>query len=143
MLDNLNWGKTQYLLEQGMNASVLRRKVIADNIANVDVPHFKRSEVSYEAQVRRALDSEKVAAENDFPTKMTHSQHLSFNKAMDYRDVHPRVHTDYLSSMRNDGNNVDIEHEMSLSVKNQLTYQAMATLVNNNFRNMTMIIKSA
>ena len=143
MIDNLGWGKTQYLLEQGMNTSVLRRKVIADNIANVDVPHFKRSDVSYEAEVRRALDSEKVAQVNNFPAKLTHSQHFTFDKTMDYREVNPRIHTDYLSSMRNDGNNVDIENEMSLSVKNQLTYQAMSTLMSNNFRNLSMVMRTA
>ena len=41
--DNGHWGKTSYLLEKGMDVSLLRHKVIADNIAKVDVPHFKRS----------------------------------------------------------------------------------------------------
>ena len=32
------------LLERGVDAAVLRNKILANNIANVDVPHFKRSE---------------------------------------------------------------------------------------------------
>ena len=141
--NNLNWGKTQYLLEKGMDVSILRRKVIADNIANADVPHFKRTEVSFEAQLRRTLDSEKYVMKNAVPAKMNHSRHIPFYKPLDYRAVEPRPHIDYLSTMRNDGNNIDIEHEMSLAVKNQLRYQSMAHMINSSFKKMNMVIRSA
>jgi len=40
---------TNYILEKSLDVESLRKKVIADNVANVDVPHFKRSEVNFES----------------------------------------------------------------------------------------------
>ncbi|MFN3659816.1 MAG: flagellar basal body rod protein FlgB, partial [Brevinematales bacterium] len=40
-----------------LQATALRRQVIADNIANADTPFFKRAEVTFESQLKRALDS--------------------------------------------------------------------------------------
>ncbi len=138
-----NWSKTQFLLEKGLDVEDLRRKVIADNIANADVPHFKRTEVSYEAQLRRALDSKEYVAKNEVPSKMSHSRHIPFFRELDYKNVGAKSHVDYLSSMRNDGNNVDLEHEISASVKNQLRYQALATVMNHNFKTMNMVIRAS
>ena len=47
--------RTNYLLEKTMNAETLRRKVISNNIANADVPHFKRSEVNFASELKRAV----------------------------------------------------------------------------------------
>lgn len=142
-LDRGHWAKTQYLLEKGMDVAVERRKVIADNMANVDVPHFKRSEVSFEAQLRRALDHAEYVARNEVPAKMTDSKHIPFFRSMNYQDVGARKHLDYLSTMRNDGNNVDPEHEVGEALKNQLAYQAYTTAINNNFKMLNIVLRSA
>ena len=49
---------TQKLLNQALNASQLRNDVIANNIANVDTPGFKRSEVIFEDNIRQALHNQ-------------------------------------------------------------------------------------
>ena len=141
ILDNLSWGKTQYLLNKAMDTEMFRRKVIADNIANANVPHFKRTQVSFEAQLRRVLDSEKYIQKNEIPTKLTDEKHIPFFRALDYKKVHAKPHIDYLSTMRNDGNNVDMEHEMSLALKNQLRYQLLSNMTQSNFRTMNMIMR--
>ncbi len=140
-LERLTWGKSQFLLEKGMNVAVKRHRVLADNIANIDVPHFKRSDVSYEAQLRRAFETEKKFKRDHISIKLTHSKHMAFSKPLNYKKVNSRTNLDYLTTMRNDGNNVDVEHEMSLSVKNQLRYQAMANLMNSSFRNMKIALQ--
>ena len=45
-----------------MDVATLRRNVIANNIANANTPNFKRSDVNFESQLKRALDSEKIDA---------------------------------------------------------------------------------
>ncbi len=140
--ENGNWGKTQYLLEKGLDVSMLRRNVIADNIANADTPHFKRSEVSFEAELRRALDSERYVKENAVPALMTQERHIPFFRARDFHDVKARTHIDYLSTMRNDGNNVDPEHEVGEALKNQLSYQALATAINNNYKMLNIVLRT-
>lgn len=142
ILDNGHWGKTQYLLEKGMDVAVKRRNVIADNIANADTPHFKRSHVSFESQLKRALDSEKYVQAENVPAKTTHERHIPFFRALDYRSVNSRTHIDYLSTMRNDGNNVDPETEVNEAVKTQLLYSAMATHINGNFRMLNIVLRT-
>jgi flagellar basal-body rod protein FlgB len=137
------WGRTQYLLEKGMDVAQMRHKVFADNIANADTPHFKRSEVSFEAELRRVLEQEKHIEENAVPARLTDERHIPFFRARDIRDVQPRQHIDYLSTMRNDGNNVDPEHEVAEQTRNMMIYQALATLMNHNFRTINIVNRIA
>lgn len=118
-----------------------RRKVISDNIANVDVPHFKRSQVSFEAQLRRALQSEEYVKKNEVPARATDERHIPFFHSMNYQGVQPRTQIDYLSTMRNDGNNVDIEEEMSAALKNQLRYQFMTNQLNTQYKMLNIVMR--
>jgi len=125
-----------------MDVEMQRRKVISDNIANADTPHFKRSEVSFEAQLRRSIESEKAVKAENFPAKMTKDRHIPFFKEIPMNSVRPRTHVDYLTSMRNDGNNVDMEREVQDILKNQLRYQALTQLLTHNNRTMYTIMRA-
>jgi flagellar basal-body rod protein FlgB len=54
-----SFGKTVDLLHRAMSANVVRRQVIADNMANANVPNFKRLIVNFESELKRTLDTEK------------------------------------------------------------------------------------
>jgi flagellar basal-body rod protein FlgB len=56
-----------------MDAALVRREVIADNIANSDTPNFKRSVVTFESSLKRALASERVV---HFPMLLTNERHM-------------------------------------------------------------------
>jgi flagellar basal-body rod protein FlgB len=128
------------MLERGMDAAMVRRNVVANNIANVDVPHFKRSEVAFEAELKRALDSERVVEET--PRLLTlHKEHISGPAPRDYRSVRPQIKTDYATSMRNDGNNVDIEDEITQMNRNQMQYNLIADRLGSNFRLLNSLIR--
>lgn len=142
IFENGSWGKTQYLLERSMDVEMLRRKVIADNIANADVPHFKRSEVSFEASLRRAMESQEYAKKEAVPAKVSDERHIRFFTPIATKSVQPRTHIDYLSTMRNDGNNVDPEKEVQDMLKNQLRYQAMSQSVSHNFRLLQVVMRA-
>lgn len=142
VLDRGMYGKTNFLLERGLDVSMQRRAIIADNIANADVPHFKKSEITYEAQLRRALEQEQ-AVNNDFtPARLTDERHISFYKQPDFRSIQPRKILDYQSRMRNDGNNVDPEVEVTNALKNQLRYQALMSSLNDQFKTMNLVIRT-
>lgn len=126
-----------------MDVEVKRRKVIADNIANADTPHFKRSDVSFEAGLRRALESQEYVKKEAVPARTTHERHIPFFTPIDPDSVKPRINIDYLTSMRNDGNNIDVEHETQEMLKNQLRYQALAQSLANNHRLMQVVMRPA
>jgi flagellar basal-body rod protein FlgB len=143
MFEKTHFMKTQDLLHRGMQTATLRRKVISDNIANADVPHFKRSEVVFESMIKRAIESEKIEKEKAVPTKISDNRHFEFFKPLDYTEVAPKTNLDYLTTIRSDGNNVDIEKEMVDANQNQMTYTLLVERLNQNNRLMMQMMRPA
>ena len=141
MFENSGWMRTNYLLERGLDVESLRRKVISNNIANVDVPHFKRSEVNFESELKRVI-IENRRQDNRCQALMTDRRHIPFYEERDIRDVKPRIHLDYNTTYRNDGNNVDIEKEIVDAAKNQMRYNALVARINSNFRTLKLVMKA-
>jgi flagellar basal-body rod protein FlgB len=133
-----SFGKTIDILKRSMDVAVLRRNVIANNVANAETPNFKRTVVNFESALKRALDSEKVAPPRQF---VSDPRHISFHRPVDYRTVAPRRVLDYLTTAKNNGNNVDMEEEMMLAMENQLLYQTMATVVTSEFNLVNLVLK--
>jgi len=142
MFEQSNLMNTNYLLEKSLDVESLRRKVISDNIANVDVPHFKRSEVNFESELKRAI-RQRNDAKSSFQGLVSDVKHIPFNIERDLRSVQPRVNHDYSTSYRNDGNNVDIEKEMVDSAKNLMRYNAFVTSLSHNFRMLKIVSRPA
>lgn len=115
------------LLHRAMDASTLRYQVSANNLANSEVPNFKRSSVNFESELKRALDSEK-AAKDTFQMITTDERHISSTGVRDYRDVEPRRVTDYLTTSKANGNNVDAEQEAMEILKTQMNYQLLTQM---------------
>jgi flagellar basal-body rod protein FlgB len=132
--------KTVDLLHRAMSASVVRREVIANNIANANVPNFKRTNVNFESELKRALDTEKQKPALELV--QTNPAHFSNYKARDYRDVQIRRVLDYTSTSRNDGNNVDPEQEAMLSLKNQMSYTLYAKAVEFEFEQINLALRN-
>jgi flagellar basal-body rod protein FlgB len=139
MFDNSSFGKTVDLLKMGLNAANIRHGIIANNIANVETPNFKRSDVSFEAELGRALASEKN--QSGLKAKTSSKRHIEFNRAQDFREVNPRINLDYLTTAKNNGNNVDIEVEEMNAIKNQMRYELVMETVIHEFSLINMVIK--
>ncbi len=133
-----SFGKNLDILQRTMDVSMLRQDVIANNIANADTPNFKRSEVDFEAQLKRALDSEKSGTMH---AALTNKRHIPFNQPLDYRKVRPRRVLDYLSQTDNNGNNVNTEQESMLLLQNQLRYDLLARSVANQFSRLNIVLR--
>lgn len=139
MFEGNAFGKTVDLLGRSMDVALLRRDVIADNMANAEVPNFKRSDVNFESELKRALDSEKYQPALDLAT--TNERHMPLWRPKDYRSVEPRRVLDYLSTSKNNGNNVDPEQELMASMQNQLMYTLMAQAVGFEFQQVNLVLK--
>ena len=128
------------ILEKGVDTAVMRRKVFANNIANVDVPNFKRSELVFESELKRALDSEKQV-KKETPLRTEHPLHIAHRRFRDVKSVAPQIRMDYNSKMRNDGNNVDIEDEVSKLIRNQMQYNLMIGRLRSNFQQLNSYLR--
>lgn len=102
-------------LSRGLDASLLQQKVSAHNLANLNTPRFKRSEVVFAERLRRVLENGGLGPAS------THPRHLPAAGAL----PDPAVKVERHTALRVDGNNVDLEREMLDLVRNQLYYQAL------------------
>ena len=119
--------------QKALGVSTLRKQVIANNIANVDTPHYKRHTLTFESELNRAIDSANRPA---YPTKMKDTRHIPFFRARNPLEVEPKVHVEFDTNYRNDKNNVDIEKEIADEVKNTLYFSSVTQVVNNSFKRM-------
>ena len=134
-----SFGRTLDLLHRNMDTAVLRRSVIANNIANADTPNFKRSTISFESELKRALDSEQPTGRLE--AALTDRKHIPFHQSVDYRTVKPKKVLDYLTQSDNNGNNVDLEEEMMMELQNQLRYEIMTRSVANQFTQVSTVLR--
>lgn len=138
MFNNTTFGKSLDVLQRTMDVSLLRREVIANNIANAETPNFKRTDVTFESTLTKALASEN---QNSFKMKMTDERHIPAGRTVDYRTVKPRRVLDFTTQSDSNGNNVDIEVEMMDVVKNQMRYQLLTQSVSKLFQKINMVVK--
>ncbi len=134
-----DFSKTVDILHRAMDASMVRRDVIANNIANSGVPNFKRSTVNFESELKRALDTEKQRPALEL--SLTDEKHIPNWRERDYREVEPRRVLDYVTTAKNNGNNVDPEEEMTLSLQNQLMYTLMAQAQTFEFGQVNLVLR--
>lgn len=139
MFESTGFGRQIDILQRTMDASLLRQNVIADNIANANTPNFKRSEVNFESRLAYALQSEQ--REPRFREALTDERHIAFHEGTDYRDVRPRRVTDFQTTAKNNGNNVDIEVESMNLLSNQLAYQMMTRSVADSFARINLVLR--
>lgn len=102
------------VLDRAADASWTRESAIANNVANVDTPGYKRQDVAFEDILKRELKSSK------YNTLQKAVDQVSLDK------LEGQVYTDYASySYRLDGNNVDIDTENVELASEQLRYQTL------------------
>lgn len=118
------------VLGKAADASWTRNEVLANNIANVDTPGYKRQDVDFESQLRQALGNTRYKSVDARVANITSTE------------LEPRIYTDSAGfSYRLDGNNVDIDTENTELEANQIMYNGLMTSVNAEFANLKMVIK--
>lgn len=103
------------MLNKAMDAAMLRGKVISNNIANVTTPGYRRVEVSFEEQLREALDKSRLQG------SITDSKHMDFGRKS-LSDLNAQAYHPYDPTLASGVNNVDIDMEMAKLAENQITF---------------------
>jgi flagellar basal-body rod protein FlgB len=118
---------TAKALKTALTGLQMRQQAIANNIANVDTPEYKAQAVSFE----EALQSELVGPPKRQPKLMmlgleaTDARHIPLQPVVRSYEARPVTQLSTDGSMRNDGNNVDVEREMTKLAETQITYNAL------------------
>ncbi len=123
-------------LEKGLSASWTRNSVILNNVANVDTPDFKSSHVEFETYYKNALEND-----DGFKLKKTRDTHMDIGDSMDIEDVNAQIILDENTTMRMDGNNVDIDEQMAELSKNTIYYNTLTSKISGAFNQLRTAIK--
>ncbi len=129
------------LLHRELDVESLRYQVTANNIANSEVPNYKRQSVNFESELKRAFDS-RDNAHNAFKMQTSDSRHIKSDEPRDWTKVEPRRVTDYTTTSKANGNNVDAEEEAMNIVQIQMQYALLTRLESFQFNQVDMAMKS-
>ncbi len=113
----VNNDSTYKFIKQGLNISSVRGKAIANNIANINTAGYKKLQVSFQ----QALSNEE-----NISLKKTNVKHFGSTNI----EGAINVTRDETTSMRADGNNVDLDVEKVNQAANTLMYNALVTQAN-------------
>lgn len=128
------------LLHRAMDVSSLRYQVTANNIANAEVPNFKKQYVNFESELKRAFES-RDNSHNEFRMQTSDDRHVQSEKPGDWRSVEPRRVSDFVSTSKANGNNVDAEEEAMKIVQLQMQYRLLTQLTNFEFSQVNTAMK--
>lgn len=103
------------LTEKAMQVSVYQRNIIANNVANYNTPGFKPTDVNFEDFFNSTA----------LPLKTTDPKHISIS------NLDNATYTDASGQKTADGNNVDINKEMTDMIKNNYYYNNAISAFNN------------
>lgn len=109
---------TYDLIKKSLDAASTRGQVIANNVANVNTEGYKGYYVSFEDTLKNSIDN--INMKKDSPLHM--SDGSGFGEIS--------VKQDTTASIKNDGNNVDIDAEMANQAQNTLMYEALINKAN-------------
>lgn len=126
-------GPVLNVLQKGLEASSMRQQVLSNNVANIDTPNFKRSDVDFQAVLSTVL------GEKGGPLSMKITSMRHFPGGPDWS--RSGVVTDQSTSMRNDGNNVDIDREMTNVAENGLYYNSLTRAISSQLGLLRTVLK--
>jgi flagellar basal-body rod protein FlgB len=124
-MSNGIFSDSNYALARKMlDYSAMRQEALASNLANYEVPGYKRVDVAldFQRELRKAVESGS-------------SERMS--------SIVPTVEIDKSAvSSRMDGNNVEMDKEMMEVNRNAIEYEYLTRYVNNNYQMMRGAITS-
>ena len=106
-------------LEAGIRAEYLRQKAIANNIANLETPGYRRIDIKFEELLAKALGS---------------------SGAVDLDEIEPQIHQPKQTRVKSNGNDVDLETEVGQMVKNALRHKTYIRLLNKKYSQIELAI---
>ncbi|WP_414839012.1 flagellar basal body rod protein FlgB [Carnobacterium sp. TMP28] len=110
---------TYNLMKNALDATELRQQMISSNLTNVNTPDYKVNKVDFEDQLKKAYDGTAM--------RKTNVRHIGANNPY---EVKPIVTKRTDTAMKENGNNVDIDMEMTDEAATTIQYNALVAQLN-------------
>ncbi|MFZ7120926.1 MAG: flagellar basal body rod protein FlgB [Eubacteriaceae bacterium] len=119
------------LIKKGLDVSSMRQKTISSNIANVNTPNYKVNRVEFEELLLQYID------DNGIDMTKTDDKHFGYDSIEDIEAVVQKRENTFLND---NGNNVDIDLEMTNLAANEIYYNALIEQMNRKLGNLNYVI---
>lgn len=117
------------LIKKGLDVSSLRQRTISSNIANINTADYKVNKVEFEEYLKKASD--------EISLKKTHDKHFGVKNL---NDLLPEVKKRESTHLNDNGNNVDIDLEMTELAANEIYYNVLIQQLNSRLMNLNYVI---
>ncbi|MEA5114727.1 MAG: flagellar basal body rod protein FlgB [Geobacteraceae bacterium] len=130
---------TVNLLAKTLDLRARNHSQLAGNIANAETPNYVAKSISFEKELKGALNHSHMARSNSVAP---HPRHIPI-KGMSSRveDVEGTAEEAPASISGRDGNRVDIEREMGKLAENQILYNASTQILSKEFEVLKYAVK--
>ncbi len=119
---------------KSLDASALRSKAIANNLANVATPGYQRIEVNFEERLREALDKKNIQGDR------TDRNHMYLGRP-ELNKINPEAFRAVDPTQPGEINNVDVDLEMSKLAENQILFSYSAKFITERMADVNSAIK--
>lgn len=119
-------GETYHLLKRSLEGTVKRQDAIASNIANAATRGYQANRVDFETGLREAMERSR----GESPERRAEA--IRNSRILEEKDTS--------TAMNNDGNNVDLDQEMSNLAANQIFHQTLIQQINTRFQMLRSVI---
>jgi len=139
-MGDISFGHTIGMLKDAMTGAGEAHATIANNIANVNTPQFRRTDVSFKEALARTDDAVPPTDPAQLQMVTTNQKHISFDGPPATEPFSVTRTLDESQQMRVDGSNVDVDQEMAKLSLNSGYAQTMAQLLQTQFARMRQAI---
>ena len=126
---------TNKLFDQ-LNFRGERQKVISSNIANINTPNYKTKDLVFQNELDNSLN------ENSLRMCVTNNKHI-LTSDINNINTNPRLVQVSGLQEQNDGNNVNLDSQMSEQSKNKVIFDAIQSSIKRDSRFFRSVIESS
>lgn len=108
------------LLEAGIRAEGARQKALANNIANMNSPDYRRTDIRFEEILNKMLNS---------------------GGDVESSNLEPEYYQPKMTAIKSNGNDVSLDMEVGEMVKNSLRHRTYMSLLKKKYQQMTTAIR--
>lgn len=138
-ISGISFGQTVDLLGNAIKGASLEQDQIANNLANVNTPNYRRSTTSFKDALQASLGVEPSA--DAMPLKTDSDRQFALDAAAPPQPFDPQSQVDENSQMRVDKSNVDIDQESAKLSSNSGYEQTMAQLLQSQYKRLREAIQ--
>ena len=124
------------LLFNQLNYRSEKQKIITSNISNINTPDYKTKGLEFDKEVQKAN------VQNDLQLKLTNANHMNGNLNISEKSKFKIYEIQNLEE-QNDGNNVNLDTQMSLMSKNKIIFDAIQMSIKKDSRLLRSVIESS